>query len=130
MLLSRRRPLQEELLDLECDLRPVRLPKRQASRNKTQSTPLFVGIDSRPVLCLCLADIDGRCIERILEMDRIVLLDHLNAGAAVLGYLVDIGTFHEAHADIGIAQAVSRARLAVSVIFNPARSSRLLNSLT
>lgn len=44
-----------------------------------------------------------------------MLLDHLHAGAAILCHLVDVGTFHEAHTDIGMAQAVGRARLAVAV---------------
>ena len=48
-------------------------------------------------------------------MDGIVLFDHLNAGAAVFGDLVNVGPFHQAHADIGVTQAVGRAGFAVAV---------------
>lgn len=48
-------------------------------------------------------------------MDGIVLLDHLDAGSTVLCDLVDVRAFHEAHADIGVPQAVGRARLTVTV---------------
>lgn len=36
-------------------------------------------------------------------MDGIVLLDHLDRRAAILGNLVDIGAFDQSHADIGMA---------------------------
>ena len=48
-------------------------------------------------------------------MRRVVLLDHLDAGAAVLGDLVDVGTFHQAQADVCMPQAVRRARSAFAV---------------
>ena len=34
--------------------------------------------------------IDQRCVQRVLKIDHIVLFDHLDAGAAVLGDLVDV----------------------------------------
>jgi hypothetical protein len=43
-------------------------------------------------------------------------LDHLDAGAAVLRDLVNVRAFHEAQADIGVAQAVSRAGLPLAVL--------------
>ena len=48
-------------------------------------------------------------------MGRVVLLDHFNASAAVLGDLVDVGTFHQTQADVCMPQAVRRARLAFTV---------------
>src|SRR5690606_35695912 len=45
----------------------------------------------------------------------VVLLDHLDAGAAVLGDLVDVGSFHQAQTDIGMAQAVCRPALSDAV---------------
>lgn len=39
-------------------------------------------------------------------MCRVVLFDHLDAGAAVLRDLVDVCTIHQAHADVSVAQAV------------------------
>ena len=48
-------------------------------------------------------DIDRGNVERCADMHRVVFFNHLDAGAAVLGYLVDVGTFHEAQADIGVA---------------------------
>jgi len=65
----------------------------------------------------CLTNIDSRGVERILEMDRVVLLNHLDAGTAVFCDLIDVGAFHQAHTDVGVAQAVSRARFAVAVEF-------------
>ena len=64
---------------------------------------------------LRLFDVDGCRVQRVLEMDRVMLLDHLHAGTAVFGNLVDVRAFHEAHTDIGVAQAVGRARFAVTV---------------
>jgi hypothetical protein len=37
---------------------------------------------------------------------RVVFLDHLHAGAAVLGDLIDVCAFHQAQADIRMPQAV------------------------
>src|SRR5262249_41863257 len=51
----------------------------------------------------------------VLMWGGVILLDHLDAGAAVLGYLVDVGAFEEAETDVGVAKAVSRARLAFAV---------------
>jgi hypothetical protein len=48
-------------------------------------------------------------------MSSIVFLDHLDAGTAVFGDLIDIGTFEQAQADVSMAQAVSRARASVAV---------------
>lgn len=48
-------------------------------------------------------------------MRRIVLFDHLDRRAAVLGDLVDVRTFHEPEADIGMPQAIGRAPIAVAV---------------
>jgi hypothetical protein len=53
------------------------------------------------------ANVDGGRIERVLDVRRVEFLDHLDAGAAVLGDLVDVGAFHETHADIGVAKAVN-----------------------
>src|SRR5262249_9432331 len=40
--------------------------------------------------------------------------DHLDAGAAVLGDLIDVGAFHEAHADVCVSRAISRASVAIA----------------
>ena len=48
-------------------------------------------------------------------MRCVVFLDHLDAGAAVLGDLVDICTLHQAQADIGMAQTVRGTRAALTV---------------
>lgn len=42
-------------------------------------------------------------------------LDHLDAGAAVFGDLVDVRAFHEAHTYVGMAQAVGCARIALPI---------------
>jgi len=46
---------------------------------------------------------------------RVVFLDHFDAGAAVLGNLVDVGTLHKAQADVCMPQAGRRTRSAFAV---------------
>ncbi len=48
-------------------------------------------------------------------MRRVIFLDHFDAGAAVLGDLVDVGTLHKAQADVCMPQAVRRTRSAFAV---------------
>ena len=60
-------------------------------------------------------DIDCSGIQRCFDVRRIVLFDHLDTGAAVLSDLVDVGTLHQAQADVCMPQAVRRARLALAV---------------
>ena len=50
-------------------------------------------------------------------MGGVEFLDHLDAGAAVFGDLVNVGAFHEAHADISMAKAVGGAPVPVPVEF-------------
>ena len=45
----------------------------------------------------------------------IVFLNHLDAGPAVLGKLIDVGTFKQARTDIVLAQAIGRSRPSVTV---------------
>jgi hypothetical protein len=66
---------------------------------------------------LWLPYINSRCVQRVLDVRRVELLDHLHAGAAVLSDLVDVGAFHQAHADIGVPEAVRGAPVAVAVEF-------------
>ena len=47
-------------------------------------------------------------VERGLDVRRVVFLNHLDAGAAVLSHLVVVGTFHKAQADVRMPQAVRR----------------------
>jgi hypothetical protein len=72
-----------------------------------------------------LADVDGGGIECVLEMRRVEFLDHLDAGAAVLRNLIDVGAFHEAHADVGVAKAVGGAPVpvAVELEFGPSQNA-------
>ncbi len=66
---------------------------------------------------LRLPDIDGGSIKRVLQVRRIKLLDHLDAGAAIFGDLLDIGAFHEAQTNVGVTQAVRGAPVSVPVEF-------------
>ena len=59
--------------------------------------------------------VDCGRIQNCFNMNRIVFFDHLNAGATVFGYLVDISAFHESNADIGVAKAVGGAPVAFAV---------------
>jgi hypothetical protein len=60
-------------------------------------------------------NIDRRGVERVLDVSRVEFLDHLDAGAAVLGDLIDVGPFHEPHANVRMSQAISRAPVTVAV---------------
>jgi hypothetical protein len=44
-------------------------------------------------------DIDSGCIKRVFDMSRVEPFDHLDAGAAILGDLVNVGTFHKPHVE-------------------------------
>jgi hypothetical protein len=71
-------------------------------------------------------NVDRRRIKRALDVCRVEFLDHLDAGAAVLGNLINVGALHQAQADIGVAQAIGRglpSRSSLSFV----RSRRLLN---
>ena len=48
-------------------------------------------------------------------MSGIELLDHLHAGAAILGDLINVGALHKTHANICVAKAVGRPRIVVPV---------------
>ena len=48
-------------------------------------------------------------------MGRVVFLNHLHACPAVLGNLIDVGTFEQAQANVGVAQAIGRSRPTVAV---------------
>lgn len=48
-----------------------------------------------------------------------MLLDHLHADPAVFRNLVDVGTFKQAQADIGVAQAVGGTLVVAMVALTP-----------
>jgi len=48
-------------------------------------------------------------------MGRVVFLDHLHTRPAVLGYLVDVGTFESAQACVGVAPEIMGAARAFLV---------------
>src|SRR5260370_38107835 len=75
---------------------------RVAPRRAAVRPLLWGGWHSRP------PDIDRRGVDRVLDMHGIELLDHLDAGAAVLGDLIDVRPFHQSEADVGVAKAVRR----------------------
>ena len=56
-------------------------------------------------------------VSRFFDVRGVVFLDHLDAGPAVFGDLIDVGPFHQAHTDVGVPQAVGRAAVAVTVEF-------------
>ena len=60
-------------------------------------------------------DVDSGGIELCLQMRRIILLNHLHACPAVLGDLINVGTFKQAQANVGVAQAIRRSRPTVAV---------------
>jgi hypothetical protein len=60
-------------------------------------------------------DLDCGSIEQSLDVRSLVFLDHLDTRAAGLSDLIDVRTFHQAQADIGVSQTVRRTRLAFAV---------------
>lgn len=58
------------------------------------------------ILWLGPPDVDRTRVDHVLQMGSVVLLDHLNAGAAVLGKLIDVRAIEKPEADIGMPQAV------------------------
>ena len=65
------------------------------------------------------ADVDRRSVKPVLDVRGVMLLDHLHAGTAVLGDLVDVCALHQPKADVSVAKAVGRAAVAFSVEFQP-----------
>jgi hypothetical protein len=59
-------------------------------------------------------DVDRSGVERVLEMRGVEFFDHLDAGATILGDLIDVCPLHEPHADVSMTQGIGNAILAVS----------------
>ena len=64
-----------------------------------------------------LTNVDEGRIDHILEMRRVVFLDHLDAGAAVLGDLIDISSLQKTETNVTVPQTVGRAGFAIPVEF-------------
>ena len=57
-----------------------------------------------------------RCrVDHVLQVRRIELLNHFDGSPAVLGNLVDVGTFKQAQTNIGVAQTIRSSRPTVAV---------------
>ena len=61
--------------------------------------------------------IDGRSVERVLDVGGVESLDHLDTGAAVFRNLINVGSFHEPHTDVGVSKAVGRTSVAIAISF-------------
>src|SRR5579872_486441 len=61
--------------------------------------------------------IDDRSVDHVLDVRGVEVLDHLDAGPAVFGDLIDIRTFNKAQADVGMSKAVEGAPLAFAIEF-------------
>src|ERR1700689_3063357 len=60
-------------------------------------------------------NVDSGSVEHRLDVGCVKFLDHLHAGPAVLGNLIDVGTLHEPEANKGVPQAVAGSYIAVAV---------------
>ena len=60
-------------------------------------------------------DVHGGGADARRNVRGIILLDHLDAGPAVLGDLIDVRTFHEPEADVGMTETVGRPAMALTV---------------
>src|SRR5216683_6468040 len=60
-------------------------------------TRLLLLFRGRLVLLFCFRPpyVDRGGVETVLEVGRVIFLDHLNAGAAVLRDLINVRAFHE-----------------------------------
>ena len=54
-------------------------------------------------------------VDHVLDVRGIMLLDHLDAGAAIARNRIDVGSLHQPQTDVGVSQAVGGARLAVAI---------------
>ena len=59
--------------------------------------------------------VDRRCVECVLDMGSVKLLNHLNTRPAVLRDLIDVRAFHEPHTYICVPQAVGGTPIALAV---------------
>lgn len=66
-------------------------------------------------------------IETDLDVGRIILFDHFYTGAAALGDLADIRSFHQTEANIGMAETSVGARFARANIRQALNVSRVPN---
>ena len=94
-----------------------RVPPRAATDTQPRSGFLVRVTLAGSARWLGLADVDGRCIEGVFDMRSVILLDHFDAGAAILGDLVNVRAFHQPHTDVGVPKAVSGPAIAVAVEF-------------
>lgn len=64
------------------------------------------------------AHIDRRSIKHVLDVRRVVFLDHLDAGATVFRNLIDVGPLHQPETDVGMSQAVAGSRVSLATMFH------------
>ena len=62
-------------------------------------------------------DVDRRCVQPILNVSGVELLNHLDAGAAVVGDLMNVRPLHQPHRYVCVSEAVGGATLAVTIEF-------------
>src|SRR5438128_2692097 len=69
--------------------------------------PLLLWFHGRLVLLFCFRApyVDRGGVETVLEVGRVVFLDHLDTGAAVLRDLINVRAFDETQADVGVPKA-------------------------
>jgi len=63
--------------------------------------------------------VNGSSIEKVLNVRCIVLLDHLDRGAAVFGDVINIGPLREAKTNIAMPKAIHGPRMAIPVELQP-----------
>src|ERR1700722_14800180 len=90
----------------------------------------YHGPCAKTTLASTLAHVDRGGVERVLEVRSVEFLDHLDARAAVLRDLVDVGAFEEAEADVGVPEAVCGALVAVAIDLKLLRRSRSRRRIT
>ncbi len=59
--------------------------------------------------------VNRRRIECILNVGSIEFFDHFHAGPAIFSDLIDVGSFHQAHTNIGMSQAIGRPSVSRTV---------------
>ena len=74
-------------------------------------SPVRFWVFSRFLFLFWSHDAARRCVKVRLDVRRAIFLDHLDAGAAVLRDLADIGPFHQAQTDVCVPQAIGLREL-------------------
>ena len=78
---------------------------------------VFRHLSRRVIVMYCFgtADVDQCRIQQILDMGRVELLDHFDAGATIPRNRVNVRAFHQPEANVRVPQAVCGPSIAMAI---------------